>query len=637
MKVELENTQYLRVLNIIKSLIPKEILLTVSEWTEKNRILTNKVAKKTGKFSFDYAPYTREIADKFSKNDPAREIAIMKGVQLCFTTSVFENTIAYSMAHDPCAMMLVTADKQLLKEYKKVKIDNLIDCSGLRDRIVADTGNKNSRRQGDTATMIEFIGGFLRLVGSHSDADLRSFPIKKLFLDEIDAYKEIKGAGHPIDLAVDRTNNYADVCKIGYISTPLFAHDSNINKLYLKGNQKKWFVPCPFCKEKQELIFFERDGGLYPDEKGVLIDGIITKPYGIIFDSKACKEGDYSSVGYKCKHCGEKIQEHYKYSMNLAGEWRAIAKSKKPFFESYHIAALCSNAFKWWMVVEKFLDAGTDPRKLQVFWNNVLGLPFEDTAAGVEITVVSKLRDDKVANNSIPEGVLFLTSACDVQDDRLEVEIKGWGKRWRNWGIDHRIIYGNTSDSNDPCWNELAAIKDEMWNGKQIELMLVDSGDGEKMDLIYSFCSYFGENVIYPCKGFIAAVKTKEKFKLLKLENYELHLVEIYVDLYKNQLSRWFNQEWRVNEDYPDGWITFAKGYSDEYLRQLTTEKKIKKTTPGGLIKTQWVQKGRNEAFDLNVYNLCCAELFIQTFSKVKLELEQANAKAVFDYLAEGK
>ena len=116
------------------------------------------------------------------------------------------------------------------------------------------------------------------------------------------------------------------------------------------------------------------------------------------------------------------------------GEWQATSKSKIPFYVSYHISTLYSPEFQWWSCIREFLEAGTDPKKLQVFYNNVLGLPFEDTAAGVEITVVSKLRDDEIKNNSLPEGTLFLTAACDVQDDRLEVEIKGWGKKWRNWG-----------------------------------------------------------------------------------------------------------------------------------------------------------------------------------------------------------
>jgi phage terminase large subunit GpA-like protein len=166
---------------------------------------------------------------------------------------------------------------------------------------------------------------------------------------------------------------------------------------------------------------------------------------------------------------------------------------------------------------------------------------------------------------------------------------------------------------------------------------LIDSGDGEKTDLVYNLCSCYGEGQIFPLKGFNASVKTSQKFKILPLENYNSALVEAYVDQYKNQLSRWLNQEWRENEDYPDGWITFANEYSDEYLRQLTTEKKVKKTTAGGLITVQWVQHGRNESFDLNVYNLCAAEIFVQTYSKNFLQLDYTDAKAVFEDLMNGE
>lgn len=39
----------------------------------------------------DNTPYAKEIANCFSKNSPIREVAIMKGVQLGFTTAIFEN------------------------------------------------------------------------------------------------------------------------------------------------------------------------------------------------------------------------------------------------------------------------------------------------------------------------------------------------------------------------------------------------------------------------------------------------------------------------------------------------------------------------------------------------------------------
>jgi phage terminase large subunit GpA-like protein len=57
--------------------------------------------------------------------------------------------------------------------------------------------------------------------------------------------------------------------------------------------------------------------------------------------------------------------------------------------------------------------------------------------------------------------------------------------------------------------------------------------------------------------------------------------------------------------------MTFAKDYTEEYFRQLTTERKIKEKLDNGSIMVRWEQHGRNEAFDLCVYCLCGAEFLI--------------------------
>ena len=42
----------------------------------------------------------------------------------------------------------------------------------------------------------------------------------------------------------------------------------------------------------------------------------------------------------------------------------------------------------------------------------------------------------------LPEGVLLLTAAVDVQDNRLEYEICGWGMAEECWGIKKGTILG---------------------------------------------------------------------------------------------------------------------------------------------------------------------------------------------------
>ena len=288
----------------------------------------------------------------------------------------------------------------------------------------------------------------------------------------------------------------------------------------------------------------------------------------------------------------------------------------------------------WENIVSDFINAGNDPKKLQSFFNLDLGLPFEDRTGGVEYQTVHRLRDETQEKNVVPKEALFLTCCADVQDDRIEAEIKAWGNRYRCWGIDHRVFYGNPNDIYDKCWQDFRAIKDEIFTDKrQIELMLVDSGDGEKRDVVYGFCDTFGDNLIMPLKGFVSTTRTKEKFKIVDINEYEdIFLVEIYVDLYKNSLARYLSQEERIDDDYPDGWFTFASSYKDEYFRQLTTEQRVKVKTPSGVVKLKWEQHGRNEAFDLNVYNLAAADIVIQQYSAY-LGYESSNPREVFEFL----
>jgi phage terminase large subunit GpA-like protein len=635
-----KDVQIDKIFAIVSALIPNNTLISVSEWAELNRYLDSKASGRSGLFDFDNAPYCREIADRFSKNDPTQEVAIMKGVQLGLTTSVIENIIGYSLDLDPCPMMFVFPNKDQAEEYKKIKIDGLIDNSNLRSRITAETDNKNSRRTGDTAALIEFKGGFLKFVSANNPKELRSTHIKKALLDELDGYPDKVGQeGDPIQIVTSRTDSYSELGrKICYNSTPALKHNSKIYAYFLKGDQRKFYVPCPICGEMQELVFYQADGGLYSDERAVVKgkNQTKTKPYGVMFNAEQCQSGDYSSVCYRCKHCGGEFKDHFKRSIEQKGEWRPTAHSKVPLFTSYHISALYSQTRPWWRIVQRFIEAGKDPQKLQVFYNLDLGLPFEQREGNIEYQQVHRLRDDRRNKNIVPKEALFMTCAADVQHNRIEAEIKAYGDRFRCWGIDHRVFYGNPMDIYDSCWQQFRAIKDEVFtDGRKVDIQLVDSGDGETQSAVYDFCETFGDGVIMPLKGLRVTERTKEKVRVSEIKDYRMiSLVEIYVDLYKNTLARYFSQEEPLNDSYyPDGWHTFANSYTDEYFRQLSTEQRVKVVTPGGGIKIQWKQHGRNEAFDLNVYNLAAADLFIKNFSIYVLGLEYTDPKRVFDYL----
>src|SRR5690554_3217460 len=68
-------------------------LVTPSQWAEAKRYLPPSVTSLPGYFRFEVAPYLREIVDCLSVDSPIREVAVMKGAQVCMTTGVLENAI----------------------------------------------------------------------------------------------------------------------------------------------------------------------------------------------------------------------------------------------------------------------------------------------------------------------------------------------------------------------------------------------------------------------------------------------------------------------------------------------------------------------------------------------------------------
>lgn len=53
------------------------------------------------------------------------------------------------------------------------------------------------------------------------------------------------------------------------------------------------------------------------------------------------------------------------------------------------------------------------------------------------------LRRREMYNCQVPAPVLVLTAAVDVQDNRLEYEIVGWGAEKKSWGIQYGVIMGD--------------------------------------------------------------------------------------------------------------------------------------------------------------------------------------------------
>ena len=122
------------------------------------------------------------------------------------------------------------------------------DCPVLTDKVKPP----RERDSGNTVLHKVFTGGHISLVGSNSTSSLASRPIRVLLLDEVDRFEVSANEGDVVSLAVKRTTTFWNN-KIIMVSTPTIKGLSRIEQEYNLSDKRKFYVPCPECKELQVL------------------------------------------------------------------------------------------------------------------------------------------------------------------------------------------------------------------------------------------------------------------------------------------------------------------------------------------------------------------------------------------------
>lgn len=589
------------IISSIKSIIPSEInRILVSEWAEKHRLLPDGLSPYPGPYSFDVCPYMREIVDCLSEQSSVREVAVMKGTQIMFTVGTIENWIGYTIDSSPAPMLYVTGDATLADTQMELRVDAMINNSGLGNKIGSQFRRTNQRKTGDIKSRKEFPGGFLMSAGPNSGAKLRAMSYKKICVDEIDSFKDSTGKeGDPIYLIRRRTDAFSEMYTILWGSTPLFAHNSKIKPLFLEGDQRKYFVPCRLCGHKQFLRWGAKEtpGGLKfeHDEDDRLV-------YHKYRNGKV-KE---SSVYYECEKCRGKWKNSDKDWFLPRGEWIPTAEPRRPDMRSYHIPGLLSPVgFRSWESgVIEFLQIkheGFPKLKFQNWINTFLGEPFEDRGEKPRIEILLT-RERTYHSGTLPGDakVLFITIGADVQKDRIECEIVGWGKDKESWSIDYHGIHGDTSKIEDPCWEVLRNLIQMEHAGKQAILSGIDSG--YQTNVVYQFCDSFDSGV-HPVMGVDDLSKGKEYIKLFPIAGRKQPRVHINTDLLKQEIYQYLNKGKYESGGYPPGYCHFPVEYTREHFNRLTAEQRVIEVGKNGKTSFKWdAGARRNEQLDCRVY-----------------------------------
>ncbi|HMW57209.1 MAG TPA: phage terminase large subunit family protein [Rhodocyclaceae bacterium] len=572
-----------------EGLIP-DPLLSVSEWSDRHRMLSSKASSEPGRWRTSRTPYLKEIMDCLSPTSPVERVVFMKAAQLG-ATEMGSNWIGYVIHHAPGPMMAVWPTVEMAKRNSKQRIDPLIDESSILRELIAPA---RSRDSGNTILAKEFRGGVLVMTGANSAVGLRSMPVRYLFLDEVDGYPiDVDGEGNAVALAEARTRTFSRR-KIFIVSTPTIAGVSTIEREYEASDQRRFFVPCPHCGHRQWLRFeqlrWERsEDGNFPD-----------------------------SAAYVCESCEVPIPEHHKTWMLEHGEWRAMAEGASRT-AGFHLSSLYSPigwrswkdvAAAWESAISK--EAGS-AAAIKTFKNTELGETWVEEGEAPDWQRLLERRED-YRIGTIPVGGLLLTAGADVQKDRIEVSVWAFGRGKESWLVEHRVLMGDTA--RDEVWKALAGVLRETWThetGCQIGLARLALDTGFATQEAYAFVRGVRDPRLMAVKGVArgaalvgtpTAVDATSGGKKLRrgIKVFSVAGGIAKLEFYNNLRKSPEVAEDCVTIRYPAGFVHLPK-VDAEFLQQLCAEQLITRRDRNGFAIREWQKmRERNEALDCYVY-----------------------------------
>ena len=539
--------------------------------------------------------------------DPlVHEVVIKKSTQIGYSDAVINNIIGYFMDIDPKPIMLVQPTIDNAKDYGKKRITPMIESTAVLKIKVRD---RVSRKSGNTLSLKEFPGGFLKLTGANAGSGLRSDPVPVVLFDEIDGYPlDVEGEGDPISIGTRRTDAFANY-KIVKGSTPAKPKGiSSIEKAYERSDQRTFHVPCPVCRFMQPLLWRDPDVG---DNQ--------PRDYRLTYAVDADGQVVAGSVFYVCAGCKAKIPEYRKQSMLDAGTWIA-AFPGRPIVGFYINALYSPWRQNWKALAQEWHEANEEknPEKMKAFINLRLGETWEEQGDSLEPHTLRRRCEDFAAD--VPKGVGILTAAVDVQGDRLEVVVKGWGAKEESWLIAYQQFFGDPGQTD--VWNDvdeflLTEFEHESGRKIRIHCAMVDSG-GHNSDDVYRFVKARQRRRIFALKGSSeSAQPILGKFSLNN--SYRVKLYTIGTDTAKDRIFA------RMKIPAPGpGYMHLPHFVDDEYLDQLTSEKRVRRVKKGGQFVREYIKtRARNEALDLEVYALAAL------YTVGKWQLDKLGEKAI--------
>src|SRR5690242_8119247 len=563
--------------------------ISTAQWAEQYRHLPQAGGALPGPFRFSVTPYLRGILDAY--DDPkVHTIVCRKSAQVGWTDGVLVNILGRHIHLDPCPILVLFPKDGTARGFTREKLNPSIEATAeLRERVDIRT-----RGSDNTLEFKSFAGGFIKLAGSNSPANVKSTPARVVAVEEPDdVNRDVKGQGSAIALGIERNKTFWNRKNI-IGGTPTVKGFSEVEAWESSSDRRRFFVPCHHCGEANPLMW---------EHVQWKQDALMHHPiYGTHLPETAA---------YACPSCGA-LWSDFEKNANVARAeaagfgWKATA----PFngVAGFYLNELYSQmpASRLALLADKWLKALHSKRNgdlgpLKAFVNSSLGEAWElrDELPSIEVL---RERGEKYAEMTVPAPALVLTGFVDVQHNRLAVILRAWGREEESWLAWWGEILGNPLET--AVWQELderlaMPVRNHGGGVLMLSALGVDSGDGLTADAVYAYVRARKHRRFMATKGssqpgreiFRPPLQSVDTTAAARAHKYGLRPYIIGVDRAKDLIHGWL----KLTGDGPGRFHWFESARAD-YLEQLTAE--VKYARRGA--REEWVLKAgaRNEALD---------------------------------------
>jgi phage terminase large subunit GpA-like protein len=399
--------------------------MRVSEWAARRRKLSSKGSSIPGDWDNSRNPLLVEIMDCFSARSPVHDVVGMLPIQFG-KSEVEANILGYSMEENPGPIMVVLPGEVSAGKWIDQKLNPLIEETPALQRVLTSVG---SRESSNRRSFKDFQGGQLYIEHAGNPVRLKGTSAMLVLVDEFSSFaSELKSGDDPDELLNGRSSAFPSTYKRLKVGTPEIAGRCRVSALYALSDRRRWYFPCPDCQHEQP---FEWSGLHWNPEA--------------------------THCWYACRDCGVVIEEYQKTRLIASGQW--VPENPESKIRGYHANALyypMGLGPRWLDLVHMWQAAQGDPAKLKTFINDRLAEPWEDPAMrAVKFNIIAD-RAEPLPLRPVPHWVLAATAGVDTQDNRLAVQILGWGRGMACWPIDYVELPGDPND--DAVWAALTDL-----------------------------------------------------------------------------------------------------------------------------------------------------------------------------------